>query len=302
MRSSSCCCICVEALVGRRRCACAPRRRRTARRARAARARRAQARRRCASGVSTCVATRRRRRCRRGGSPPTPLSSWPCVPRLLLAEAHRLDLDLGGAEQHHHPLHRVGALLAERDVVLARAALVGVALERHLQRCGCRCRYFACASTSGLYSSLTTYCRSRSRRCASGQDVRRIACAAAARSPVPAARATPPHERAGRRVGRRAPWPSAALVLDRRRLLRACAAQQPASAAIDDRGEDPFAHVMSSCGGCDAGGGGCARCQRGSGPQAGSRTSVAGETSRCFTRPSPKTSRPIYHALPAALA
>ena len=30
----------------------------------------------------------------------------------------------------HHPLDRVGALLAERDVVLARAALVGVALQR----------------------------------------------------------------------------------------------------------------------------------------------------------------------------
>ena len=56
--------------------------------------------------------------------------------RLFLAEADRLDLDLGGAQQHHQLLHRVGALLAQRDVVLARAALVGVALQRSPARCG----------------------------------------------------------------------------------------------------------------------------------------------------------------------
>src|SRR6185436_11418012 len=53
------------------------------------------------------------------------------VLRLLLAEAHGLDLAVLRAEERHHPLDRVGALLAERDVVFARAALVGVALDRH---------------------------------------------------------------------------------------------------------------------------------------------------------------------------
>src|SRR6187455_1873386 len=53
------------------------------------------------------------------------------VLRLLLAEAHGLDLAVLRAEQRHHALDRVGALLAERDVVFARAALVGVALDRH---------------------------------------------------------------------------------------------------------------------------------------------------------------------------
>src|SRR5512144_3013069 len=41
--------------------------------------------------------------------------------RLLLAERHGLDLHLGRAEELHHLLHRVGALLAKRDVVLAAA-------------------------------------------------------------------------------------------------------------------------------------------------------------------------------------
>src|SRR4051794_19208503 len=45
--------------------------------------------------------------------------------RLFLAEADRLDLLLLRAEQRHHALHGLGALLAERDVVFARAALVG---------------------------------------------------------------------------------------------------------------------------------------------------------------------------------
>src|SRR5690349_289386 len=55
----------------------------------------------------------------------------PRVLRPLFAVADRLDLAVGGAEQQHHPLDGIGALLAERDVVLARAALVRVALYRH---------------------------------------------------------------------------------------------------------------------------------------------------------------------------
>src|SRR2546421_8265157 len=39
--------------------------------------------------------------------------------RLLLAEAHRLDLIVARAEQDQHLLHAVGAALAETDVVLA---------------------------------------------------------------------------------------------------------------------------------------------------------------------------------------
>src|SRR3954464_8817979 len=53
--------------------------------------------------------------------------------RLLLAEAHRFDLAFLGAEQDQRALHRVGATLAEAEVVLAAAALVGVALEQHLR-------------------------------------------------------------------------------------------------------------------------------------------------------------------------
>jgi hypothetical protein len=52
---------------------------------------------------------------------------------LFLAQAHRLDLLLAHAQQQQHALHALGAALAERDVVLAAAALVGVALDQHLQ-------------------------------------------------------------------------------------------------------------------------------------------------------------------------
>src|SRR5574337_872769 len=53
------------------------------------------------------------------------------VLRLLLAERDGFDLAGAGAQQHHHALDGIGALLPERDVVFARAALVGVALDRH---------------------------------------------------------------------------------------------------------------------------------------------------------------------------
>src|ERR1043165_2645355 len=54
--------------------------------------------------------------------------------RLLLAQAHRLDLGVAGAEQHHQLVHAGGGSLAEADVVLAAAALVGVALDQDLRR------------------------------------------------------------------------------------------------------------------------------------------------------------------------
>src|SRR5690606_22387242 len=49
--------------------------------------------------------------------------------RLLLAEADGLDAAVGHAEHGHHLLDGLGAALAEREVVLAAAALVGVALD-----------------------------------------------------------------------------------------------------------------------------------------------------------------------------
>src|SRR5215470_6543887 len=55
------------------------------------------------------------------------------VARLLLAEAHSLDLRIAGPVELHHALDRFGAPLPERDVVLAAAALVGVALDGHLR-------------------------------------------------------------------------------------------------------------------------------------------------------------------------
>src|SRR5688500_9275137 len=51
--------------------------------------------------------------------------------RLFLAEAHGLDLCGRRAEERHHLLDRIGAALTQREVVLAAAALVGVALYRH---------------------------------------------------------------------------------------------------------------------------------------------------------------------------
>src|SRR5204862_4288285 len=51
----------------------------------------------------------------------------PEAARLLLAEAHRLDLLLARTQQHQQSGHRFGASLAERQVVLRGAALVGVA-------------------------------------------------------------------------------------------------------------------------------------------------------------------------------
>src|SRR6185295_18514834 len=53
--------------------------------------------------------------------------------RLFLAEADRVDLRFGRTGQHHHPLGGVGATLTQRNVVLAAAALVGIALDRHVR-------------------------------------------------------------------------------------------------------------------------------------------------------------------------
>src|SRR5581483_4314407 len=52
--------------------------------------------------------------------------------RLLLAVAHGVHLRLAHAEDVHHLHHGVGAALAEGEVVLAAAALVGVALDPDL--------------------------------------------------------------------------------------------------------------------------------------------------------------------------
>src|SRR6185503_20107695 len=54
----------------------------------------------------------------------------PDRPGLLLAEAHRLDLLILGAREAHHLARVFRASLAERQVVLAAAALVAVALDR----------------------------------------------------------------------------------------------------------------------------------------------------------------------------
>jgi hypothetical protein len=54
-------------------------------------------------------------------------------PGLLGAEAHRFDLPRGHAEQRQRALDRIRPALAERQVVLAAAALVAVALDPDLE-------------------------------------------------------------------------------------------------------------------------------------------------------------------------
>ena len=76
--------------------------------------------------------TRRYRACRRGGSGPAGVGLIDAG-RLLFAEADRFDLVFARAEKDQRLLHRVGTLLAEGDVVFAAAALVGVALDQHLE-------------------------------------------------------------------------------------------------------------------------------------------------------------------------
>src|SRR5687768_3442782 len=49
--------------------------------------------------------------------------------RLLLAVADGLDAAVSDAQHRHHLLHRLGATLAEGEVVLAAAALVAIALD-----------------------------------------------------------------------------------------------------------------------------------------------------------------------------
>src|SRR6187431_120966 len=50
--------------------------------------------------------------------------------RPLLSETHRFELRVGDAQEGHRSQHRLGPLLTEREVVLAAAALVGMALDR----------------------------------------------------------------------------------------------------------------------------------------------------------------------------
>jgi hypothetical protein len=74
--------------------------------------------------------TRRYTACRRGGS------STSSFTRLAAAQLFLAQLTAStcssGAEQEEHLLQRLGALLAEGQVVFAAAALVGVALDEHL--------------------------------------------------------------------------------------------------------------------------------------------------------------------------
>jgi hypothetical protein len=58
-------------------------------------------------------------------------SSLPCAAGRSFAEAHRLDLRRAHAQQRQRAHHRLGALLAQRQVVFAAAALVGVAFDDH---------------------------------------------------------------------------------------------------------------------------------------------------------------------------
>ena len=72
---------------------------------------------------------------RRGGSWPRPPHRCPCTAGRS-AEAHRFHLVVAGAQQRQRLLHRLGALLAQRQVVLAAAALVGMAFDGDASWCG----------------------------------------------------------------------------------------------------------------------------------------------------------------------
>src|SRR5438105_2081702 len=56
---------------------------------------------------------------------------WMRHRRPLLAVADRLHPPSGDAERAEHVLHRLSTAFAEREVVFAGAALVGVPLDRH---------------------------------------------------------------------------------------------------------------------------------------------------------------------------
>ena len=57
----------------------------------------------------------------------------PFILWLLFAKADRFQLILAGTEQGQHLAKRVGALLAQRQIVFATAAFVGIALNQHLE-------------------------------------------------------------------------------------------------------------------------------------------------------------------------
>jgi hypothetical protein len=94
------------------------------------------------------------RRSRRGGSAPRRLRRCPAR-RLFLAEAHGLDLAVLHAQQAERAAHGLGAALAQRQVVFAAAALVGVAFDRP-RAAPLALRKRACASISDWNSGLTT--------------------------------------------------------------------------------------------------------------------------------------------------
>ena len=79
---------------------------------------------------------------RRGGSWPRRPRCCPGQPQALFAEAHGFDLLLAHAQQRSDQFtHRLGALLAQGQVVFAAAAFVGVAFHH---QCGAACRPPAC--------------------------------------------------------------------------------------------------------------------------------------------------------------
>ena len=93
-----------------------------------------------------------RRRTRRGGSGRTRPRRGRRHGRALLPVAHGRDLRVGHALRQQRAPHRLRTPLAETDVVLARAALVGVALEAHVARSGTSPGTPHCAETTARYS------------------------------------------------------------------------------------------------------------------------------------------------------
>ena len=169
--------------------------------------------------------------------------------RLFLAEAHRLDLDLGArpaASSASSPRRRASgrARCCTRACRARRCCPAAIARALRLA-----CRYLACASTIGLVLVLDRELVVVEVDAALRQDVVRILERAAPDAAARGVPVTPRRPDAGRGRARRAgaapvPWRSRPC---RRSGAASCVSvlAQPASAANDERCDDPFAHELS---------------------------------------------------------
>src|SRR6185295_11553624 len=196
--------------------------------------------------------------------------------RLLLAEAHRLDLVLARAEQDQHFLHAVGAALAEADVVLAAAALVGVALDHHA-----RARVLAQVLGVRLDQAAVLVLHVELVQVVEDRALRQRAVRVLERGERARLRLADVDRGDLRRLHR----------LRRRARLAAALVLDLGGGLVLGRGRAGRAdqQTRSANGGDDDGAHGCLSFHSMNGPQAGSRTSPPANGRRCLMRPSAET-------------